>query len=245
MPAHPTVSAPSKARSTTEPHTGSTAKPHAHPSHAHPHPARSRTPARERIPYALAARELLRNTLLDAALDELSQRSWAEITMADIALAAGLSRQTLYKEFGSRDEFAQALAVREVDRFLIAVEGAVNAYLDDPATALSAAFDVFLTAAAENPLVRTIVFGDGAEELLALFTTQGKPLVEWAAERLAAVIAAGWPRVREQDAALLSECLVRLAISYAGLPKGPTSMTAASVATLLGPYIEQLLADAE
>jgi hypothetical protein len=34
---------------------------------------------------------------------------------------------------------------------------------------------------------------------------------------------------------------VRLAISYAALPKGPASMTADSVATLLGPYIERLL----
>jgi hypothetical protein len=34
---------------------------------------------------------------------------------------------------------------------------------------------------------------------------------------------------------------VRLAISYAALPAGPTGMTAASVTTLLGPYIEQVL----
>jgi hypothetical protein len=34
---------------------------------------------------------------------------------------------------------------------------------------------------------------------------------------------------------------VRLAISYAALPEGRTSMTAASVATLLGPYIERIL----
>src|ERR1700683_4995997 len=60
-----------------------------------------RTP--ERTPYALAARELLRNTLLDGARDELQRRPWAEITMADIAATAGVSRQTLYKEFGSRE----------------------------------------------------------------------------------------------------------------------------------------------
>jgi AcrR family transcriptional regulator len=196
---------------------------------------------RERIPYPIAARELLRNTLLDAACDELRGRRWADITMADIALAAGVSRQTLYKEFGSREEFAQALAQREADRFLTAVEQAVHAHLDDPATALSAAFDVFLTAAAENPLVRTIVYGDGASELLALFTTQGKPLVEGAADRLAAIMLSGWPHVEPRDAALLSECLVRLAISYAALPKGPADMTASSVATLLGPYVERLL----
>ena len=38
---------------------------------------------------------------------------------------------------------------------------------------------------------------------------------------------------------------MRLAISYAALPKGPASMTAASVAKLLGPYVEQLLAVAK
>jgi len=196
---------------------------------------------RARIPYSVAARELLRNTLLDAACDELQKRRWADITMADIALAAGVSRQTLYKEFGSRDEFAQALTLREADRFLLAVEQAVDAHVDDPTSAISAAFDVFLTAAAENPLVRTIVTGDGSEELLALFTTHGTPLVEGAAEHLTTLMVARWPHVPLQDAELLSECLVRLAISYAALPKGPASMTAASIATLLGPYVEQLL----
>ena len=196
----------------------------------------------DRIPYSLAARELLRNTLLDAACHQLEDRRWADVTMADIALAAGVSRQTLYKEFGSRDEFAQLLVMRETDRFLLAVESALLGNLDDPAGALAAAFDVFLGAAAENPLVRAIVHGQGAEELLALFTTHGKPLVERAAERLTAVILASWPLVPHADAELLSECLVRLAISYAALPKGPASMSAASVATLLGPYIEQLVA---
>lgn len=204
-------------------------------------PPRKMAPARERIPYSLAARELLRNTLLDAACDELQDRRWSDITMADIARAAGVSRQTLYKEFGSREEFAQALVLREAERFLVAVQEAVAAHVDDPATALSAAFDVFLTAAAENPLIRTIVHGDGAEGLLVLFTTHGQPLVERAAERLTAIIVDGWPLVRREDAELLGECLVRLAISYAALPKGPASMTADSVATLLGPYIERLL----
>ena len=197
--------------------------------------------ARDRLPYSLAAKELLRNTLLDAACEELRHRRWADVTMADIALAAGVSRQTLYKEFGSRDEFAQALVLREAERFLTAVQEAVRAHLTDPATALSAAFDVFLTAAAENPLIRTIVHGEGAEGLLVQLTTHGEPLVAGAAERLTAIIVEGWPLVKRRDAELLSECLVRLAISYAALPKGPASMTADSVATLLGPYIERLL----
>jgi AcrR family transcriptional regulator len=198
----------------------------------------------ERTPYAEAARELLRNTLLDAARDRLQRRGWAQITMSDIAVAAGVSRQTLYKEFGSRDEFAQAFVMREVARFLAAVEGAVNEHLDDPATALSAAFDVFLTAAAEDPLVRALLSGEEAYGLLALVTTQGEHVVVGATERLAAIMLSGWPAVEPPDARLLAECLVRLAISYAALPAGPTGMTAASVTTLLGPYIERILAQA-
>lgn len=200
------------------------------------------TQTEQRLPYPVAARELLRNTLLDAACHELQSQRWTDITMADIATAAGVSRQTLYKEFGSREEFSQLLVMREALRFLDQVEQAVHAHLDDPARALAAAFDVFLSAAAENPLIRTIVDGEGAEELLALFTTQGKPLVESAVERITAIMLSGWPFVDAADAELLSEALVRLAISYAALPKGPASMTSSSVATLLGPYIERLVA---
>jgi hypothetical protein len=64
------------------------------------------------------------------------------------------------------------------------VEGAVREHLDDPARALSAAFDVFLTAAAEDPLVRTLLGGDQTYSPLALVTTQGEPVVSGAAERL-------------------------------------------------------------
>src|SRR5688572_1846340 len=78
--------------------------------------------AAERIPYATAARELLRTTLLDAARELLRDRPWNEVTMAQVAQAAGVSRQTLYNEFGSREEFAQAFVLREGDRFLAAVE---------------------------------------------------------------------------------------------------------------------------
>jgi AcrR family transcriptional regulator len=198
----------------------------------------------QRTPYAEAARELLRETLLDGARDELQRRSWAEITMGDIAAAAGVSRQTLYKEFGSREDFAQAFVMREVNRFLAAVEVAVREHLDDPATALSAAFDVFLTAAAEDPLVRTLLTGEASHSLLPLLTTRGQPVVAGATERLSAIILAGWPPVEEADARLLAECLVRLAISYAALPAGPAGMTAASVTTLLGPYIERVTAQA-
>jgi AcrR family transcriptional regulator len=200
----------------------------------------SPTVGRPPTPYAVAARALLRETLLDAARRELEQRPWSEVTMADVALAAGVSRQTLYKEFGSREAFAQAFVLREAERFIAAVETALDAHREDPIAALTAAFGLFLDAAAEDPLIRAAIVGSG--EMLPFVTTQGQPLVQGAAERLCAAILARWPQAAPHDAALLAECLVRLGISYVALPVGPAGMTAASIAQLLGPYIERALA---
>jgi AcrR family transcriptional regulator len=192
-----------------------------------------------RTPYAVAARELLRDTLFDAARAELEQRAWSEVTMADVAAAAGVSRQTLYKEFGSRDEFAQAFVLREAAGFINAVEGALDAHLDDPRAALTAAFGLFLTAAAGDPLIRAAIRGGG--EMLPFVTTQGQTLVEGAAERLRWAIATRWPQAAEHDVALLAECVVRLAISYATLPVATAGMTASSIGELLGPFIDHAL----
>ncbi len=191
------------------------------------------------VPYALAAKELLRDTLLDAARNELEQRDWSEVTMADVAAAAGVSRQTLYNEFGSREAFAQAFVLREAGRFIAAVESALDAHLDDPKAALTAAFGLFLTAAADDPLVRTAIAGSGG--MLPFVTTQGQPLVQGAAERLGQAIIARWPQAAPGDAGLLAECLVRLAISYTALPVASANMTASSIADLLGPFIDRAL----
>ena len=160
--------------------------------------------------------------------------------MSDVARSAGVSRQTLYKEFGSREVFVGALMLREADRFLAAVEEAVRENLDDPSRALAAAFGVFTDAAAENPLVLAVVRG-GADELLELVTTRGAPLVDHAVGRLAAVMTSGWSSASDGDCRLLSECLVRLGISYMMLPEGPSGMTPQSIAAVFAPYIERVL----
>ena len=202
-------------------------------------PARERT--RERTPYAVAARQLLRDTLFDAARDELQQRTWADITMADVARAAGVSRQTLYKEFGTRDEFAAAFVIREGERFLDAVEQAVREHLDDPSAAVAAALEVFLESASEDPLMRILLSDDGTGGMLPLVTTQSMPVVAWAAARLTDVIRSGWPHAPAADVDLLAESLVRLAISHVTVPSGDPHATAAAVARLLGPFIDRAL----
>jgi AcrR family transcriptional regulator len=197
-----------------------------------------------RTPYPEAARNLLRQTLFDAARHHLESRPWSEVTMGDIAATAGVSRQTLYKEFGNKSEFAVNLTIHEGERFLGAVEDAVRAHTDNPRAAIRAALELFLRTAGEDPLIRTLLSDDGEGGMLPFVTTQGMPVVLWATNRLSATIEEGWPQAPKGDVKLLAESLVRLAISYITNPSGTPDSTADSTAELLGPFIDRALGTA-
>lgn len=189
--------------------------------------------------YRAAARELLRERLLDAAGELMNDAPWTEISMAAIATRAGVSRQTLYNEFGSRDVFAQAFALRAADRFLTEVEDAFVEASEDPVRALETGFLRFLELSAEDPMVRHIVVRDpGSDELLSLFTSRGGPVVELGTRRLKARMLEIWPEAAEDQAAVLAEGIVRLAISHAGLPIDSPSLAAHNFAALLAPFVE-------
>jgi AcrR family transcriptional regulator len=197
-----------------------------------------------RTPYPQAARQLLRDTLFAAAREQLQRRAWSEVTMADVAGAAGVSRQTLYNEFGSRDEFALALVIHEGERFMDGVDAAVREHFDDPRAAVSAALEAFLRTAGEDPLVRVVITDDGAGGMLPFVTTQGMPVVQWATARLTATIEEGWPQAPPEKARLLAEALVRLAISHVTAPGEAPEVTAVATSELLGPFIDEALGTA-
>lgn len=154
----------------------------------------------------------IRDALLDAAYDAAVTTGWDRARMADIAAAAGVSRQTLYDQFGDREGLAAALALRETARFLDGVERAMGRH-DDPVKAVGAAASYALKAARDNPLIRSILTGDGG--LLPYMTTRAQPLVAAATERLTTYAAERWPGLDVRDAA---EVVVRLALSYIVLP---------------------------
>jgi AcrR family transcriptional regulator len=197
-----------------------------------------------RTPYQEAARELLRQTVFDAARDQLGRQPWSEITMADIAGSAGVSRQTLYNEFGNRNEFGFAFVIHEAERFMDDVEKAVLEHLDDPRAAILAALEHFLRTAADDPLISILLSDDGTGGMLPFVTTQGLPVVQWATTRLTSVIEESWPEAAEDDVKTLAETLVRLGISYVTTPAESAGDTARAVAELMGPFIDKALGSA-
>lgn len=193
-------------------------------------------------PFAAASRELLRDRALDAVGALASARPWSEVKMADVADRAGVSRQTLYNAFGSREELAQAYVMREAGLFVEAITDAVRSHPEDPREALRGALEIFLAAAETHPLIRALAAGEAGEELLPLITTRGGPVVDEVTQRLGELIEETWPGLAPGDAQLVADCLVRLAISHAALPGGPPARTADAIARVLGPYLDELLA---
>lgn len=198
------------------------------------------TTAAGRPSHAAASRALLRGSVLDAVGSLLADDAWADVTMSEVAAAAGVSRQTLYNAFGGRDELARAYLLRESERFLAAIDEAIEANAGDPRAALRTAAELFLSLVASHPMIRAASSGRN-DELIALATTRGAILLTTMTARLAGRIEQTWPRVEPAAALLLAENLVRLAISYAVLPSDTPEQTAEQLTRVLGPFIDEIV----
>jgi AcrR family transcriptional regulator len=191
------------------------------------------------------ARAVRRRVLLEAGVTPLlAERTWSGIRMADVATAAGVSRQTLYDEFGSRQGLAEAYVMAETERFLAMVDDALDGAGADPRAALFSALSTFLRAARQGGLLKAITDSDGNHDLLALITIRGGSVLDQATDRIGTFFASRWPGVDPAGAGLAARLLVRLALSYATQPDGSPDEAATEVASALGPFLEQLIADA-
>jgi AcrR family transcriptional regulator len=163
--------------------------------------------------------------------------------MAAIASRAGVSRQTVYNEFGSRPQLTEALVMHETEEFLTAIAEAIRASPDDPAAALTAALGVFLQAASEDALVAAVIREDGRDDLLPLVTSEGRPLLEHGTGRLAAMMRETWPILPGPEATFLAGTVMRLGLSYVVLPvdDAERAATATGIAELVRPYVDHLL----
>jgi AcrR family transcriptional regulator len=149
-----------------------------------------------------------------------------------------VSRQTLYNEFGSRQALVEAYIAREIQNLVAEVTKEVVANADDAHRALRIAFTLFLKLASDEPVVQLIASDAAGGELYRLLTGVGQAL---AGEQVGRLIPQVWPQVGADDARLLADSLVRLAISHALLPSQDPAATARDVGRMLAPFVDVLL----
>ena len=194
---------------------------------------------RQRVPYAEASRALLRDSILDGMRDLLLSRDWSAITLADVARAAGISRQTIYNEFGSRQGLAQAYALRLADRLVDMVDGAIRQNIGDIYSAFLQGFRGFLDESAADPLVISLLSGEAKPDLLQLITLDSGPIITHCSRRLTASFAESWVKHSDEDAGVLARAIVRLAMSYVSMPREADYDIAVDLAKLLTPFAER------
>jgi len=192
-----------------------------------------------RVPYPEASRALLRDTVLDAMREELLAKDWSAITLSDVARTAGVSRQTIYNEFGSRQGLAQAYAMRLADRLVGAVSGAIETNVGDIHAAFLRGFRTFFSESAADPLVISLLSGEAKPDLLQLITTESGPIITHCSARLTDSFITSWAGTTEEDAGVLARAIVRLAMSYVSMPPEADHDVAADLARLMTPFAER------
>ncbi len=193
----------------------------------------------KRVPFAEASRALLRDSVLDAMRELLLSRDWSAITLADVAGAAGISRQTIYNEFGSRQGLAQGYAMRLADRLASLVDSAIYSNVGDIYTAFLEGFRAFFTESAADPLVISLLTGVAKPDLLQLITTDSGEIITHCSQRLTASFMDSWVKASEADAGILARAIVRLAMSYVSMPPEADHDVAADLARLMTPAAER------
>jgi AcrR family transcriptional regulator len=156
-----------------------------------------------------------------------------------VARAAGISRQTIYNEFGSRQGLAQGYALRLADRLVDTIKDTVEANVGDIHAALLQGFRQFFTESAADPLVISLLTGVAKPDLLQLITTDSAPIITRASQRLVSAFSHTWVAISEEDAGVISRAIVRLCLSYVSMPPESDYDVAADLARLLAPFVER------
>jgi AcrR family transcriptional regulator len=182
--------------------------------------------------YRESNRARLRATLVEAARELTIERGWAAVRMADVATAAGVSRQTVYNEFGGRPGLAEALAAAEVTKFVAAMRADFFGSGADARAAVQTAAAHALIEAQRNPLVRAVLTSGrgGADDLLPYLTTRSGMVLDAAGAVIREWAATFHPNCSADAVQLAAESLVRLTVSHLVLPLAPPAATASALA---------------
>ena len=181
-------------------------------------------------------RSQLRDEVLDAASATVAADGWAALRMQAVADQVGISRRTLYYEFGNKSGLAEALVLRITERFLDGVRDAM-AKADDLAAGWEAAVLSALRAAEVDPVLSTVLTGAAREDFLPLLTSEGTQVIDYATMRLSAAALQRWPGLPRRQTNLAAEATVRLALSHIVRPSGNIDRAAHDIAELATGYL--------
>jgi AcrR family transcriptional regulator len=130
-----------------------------------------------------------RERILDAAFEAVARHGLSRLTMDDVARLAGLSRQSVYRYFDSKDALIQSVVFREEEAFIEGVRAA-HARHERLEDGMREAILFCLRTAREHPLLDRLLASE-PEVLLPFLTTRGDDLIA-RARSVIEDLASGW-----------------------------------------------------
>lgn len=186
----------------------------------------------------------VRDRLVAAAAELTCEAGWSAVTMSRVAARAGVSRQTVYNELGSKPALGQAMVLRELDRFLAAVEDELDTH-DDLVEAIRSAAHRILLMARDNPLLHAVLTsahsasvegrGGVSTDLLPFLTTESEPLIGAAKQVIAERVPDRFPDLGLDPAELdvAADAIVRLVLSHVMQPGSDPEATSEGLAWIV------------
>lgn len=176
--------------------------------------------------------DITRERMLDATLECAARFGLRRTTMAEVAKAAGLSRQTVYRYFPSKHELFAATVLREDRRLAAQVQRAASVHTD-LRPALEAAILTALRAFRAHPLLDRVMATE-PRELLPYLTVEANPLLQMGTHLTEQVLSDALPEASPILIHRAAETCSRVLLTYAIVPPAEDpEVVAADLAELI------------
>lgn len=189
-------------------------------------------------------RRHVREQVLVAARALTLEKGWERVRISEIASLVGVSRPTIYKEFGDKAGLGDALVLQEAERFLAGIAAVLEDNAGDAAAAVTAAVRFTFDEAERSPLLKAVLVsnraGDQADAaptgVLPLLPTS-RSMLQTASETLTAWFCEHFVQLDADDVAGGIDALVRLTVSHLVLPGGDPGQVSRQVCVVALRYL--------
>ncbi|HXX88869.1 MAG TPA: TetR/AcrR family transcriptional regulator [Acidimicrobiales bacterium] len=157
-----------------------------------------------------------RSVILDAAVAEITRVGLRKLSLVEVAKAAGVSRQTVYRYFRDRDELVADVVRRDEEDVLEATRRA-TAGLPDLREALCVAIALVMRRAREHPMLDRLLASE-PEVVVPFLASPASPVLRVARPVVEELVAERLPGLAVRRLRIVADAVARLLVSYTVSP---------------------------
>jgi len=162
----------------------------------------------------------------------VARREWAAVSISDVASEAGVSRQTVYNEFGTRATLAELYVEALLDRLVQQHVPRASGSAADVAVVVQSSLESWFSSLGED---------EAFPSLLGVVSNETE-FVEAAAAALATRYCEIFEGLDLAKATMFARLVVRVCLGYLMVPPAPDEDPVPALVAALGPYAQHLVA---